>query len=54
MMNWACLSLSISPATFSFLLPTFRMLMFGYGLAMDVEDIPFVVLDQDHTALIRE
>jgi ABC-2 type transport system permease protein len=38
----------------AFLLPALWMLVFGYGLVMDVEDIPFAVLDQDHTALSRE
>jgi ABC-2 type transport system permease protein/ribosome-dependent ATPase len=38
----------------AFLLPTLWMIVFGYGLVMDVEDIPFAVLDRDHSALSRE
>lgn len=38
----------------AFLLPALWMIVFGYGLVMDVEDIPFAVLDQDHSSLSRE
>ena len=38
----------------AFLLPALWMIVFGYGLVMDVEEIPFAVLDQDHTSLSRE
>lgn len=40
--------------TLAFVVPTLLMLLFGYGLNMDVENIPFAVLDQDRTALSRE
>lgn len=38
----------------AFLLPALWMVVFGNGLVMDVEDIPFAMLDRDHTALSRE
>jgi ABC-2 type transport system permease protein len=38
----------------AFLLPTLWMIVFGYGLVLDVEAIPFAVLDQDHSSLSRE
>lgn len=38
----------------AFLLPVLWMLVFGYGLVMDVEHIPFAVLDRDHSAMSRE
>lgn len=37
----------------AFVVPTSLMLMFGYGLSFDVENIPFVVLDLDRTAASR-
>jgi ABC-2 type transport system permease protein/ribosome-dependent ATPase len=38
----------------AFLMPALWMVVFGYGLVMDVEDIPIAVLDQDHSSLSRE
>jgi ABC-2 type transport system permease protein/ribosome-dependent ATPase len=38
----------------AFLLPILWMLVFGYGLVMDVEDIPFAVVDRDRSALSRD
>ncbi len=38
----------------AFLLPVLWMLVFGYGLVLDVEDIPLVVVDRDHSALSRD
>jgi len=38
----------------AFLLPVLWLVVFGYGLNLDVEDIPFAVLDRDHSALSRE
>jgi ABC-2 type transport system permease protein len=38
----------------AFLLPILWMLMFGYGLVLDVEDIPFASLDRDRTTLSRD
>lgn len=38
----------------AFLLPALWMLVFGYGLVLDVEEIPVVVLDRDHTSLSRD
>jgi ABC-2 type transport system permease protein/ribosome-dependent ATPase len=38
----------------AFLLPVLWMLVFGYGLVLDVEEIPVVVLDRDHTSLSRD
>jgi ABC-2 type transport system permease protein/ribosome-dependent ATPase len=38
----------------AFLLPVSWMLVFGYGLVQDVEDIPFAVVDHDHTSLSRD
>ncbi|MGA6829341.1 ABC transporter permease [Nitrospira sp. NS4] len=38
----------------AFLLPALWMVVFGYGLVMDVENIPFAILDQDRSALSRE
>jgi len=37
-----------------FLMPILIMLIFGYGLALDVEKIPFVILDEDNSYLSRE
>ena len=34
--------------------PVVLMLLFGYGLSLDVENIPFAVVDQDHSAASRE
>jgi ABC-2 type transport system permease protein/ribosome-dependent ATPase len=38
----------------AFLLPILWMLVFGYGLVLDVEDIPFAVVDRDRSALSRD
>ena len=38
----------------AFILPVSMMLIFGYGIMMDVENIPFAVLDQDRTAMSRD
>lgn len=38
----------------AFLLPALWMVVFGYGLVMDVEHIPFAVLDRDHSSFSRE
>ncbi|RLA55690.1 MAG: ABC transporter permease, partial [Gammaproteobacteria bacterium] len=38
----------------AFILPVSMMLIFGYGIKMDVENIPFAVLDQDRTAMSRD
>ena len=38
----------------AFLLPVLWMFVFGYGLVMDVENIPIAVLDQDRSALSRD
>lgn len=38
----------------AFLLPSLWLVAFGYGLVLDVEQIPFAVLDRDHSALSRD
>ena len=38
----------------AFLLPALWLVVFGYGLNLDVEDIPFAVLDRDHSEFSRE
>ncbi len=38
----------------AFLLPVLWMIVFGYGLVQDVENIPFAVVDRDHSALSRD
>lgn len=38
----------------AFLMPVAWMIVFGYGLALDVENISFVVVDRDRTSLSRE
>jgi ABC-2 type transport system permease protein/ribosome-dependent ATPase len=38
----------------AFLMPVLWMVVFGYGLVMDVEHIPFAVLDQDHSSMSRD
>jgi ABC-2 type transport system permease protein len=38
----------------AFLLPILWMLVFGYGLVLDVENIPYAVLDRDQSALSRD
>lgn len=38
----------------AFFMPTVWMIVFGYGLVLDVEHISFVVQDRDHSALSRD
>lgn len=38
----------------AFLLPVLWLLVFGYGLVLDVEEIPLVVVDRDHSSLSRD
>ncbi|MBL8043594.1 MAG: ABC transporter permease [Nitrospira sp.] len=38
----------------AFLLPALWLVVFGYGLNLDVEDIPFAVVDRDHSEFSRE
>lgn len=38
----------------AFLLPILWMVVFGYGLVLDVESIPFAVVDRDRSALSRD
>ncbi len=33
----------------AFVVPAMLMLLFGYGLSLDVEDIPFAIVDYDNT-----
>lgn len=40
--------------TLAFLVSPALMLIFGYGLSLDVERVPFVIVDQDQSALSRE
>jgi len=40
--------------TLAFVLPTMFMLLFGYGLSLDVENVPFAVVDDDRTAASRD
>jgi ABC-2 type transport system permease protein/ribosome-dependent ATPase len=35
-------------------MPALWMVVFGYGLVMDVENIPFAVLDHDHSSMSRD
>lgn len=38
----------------AFLLPALWLTVFGYGLVMDVEHIPFAVIDHDQTQMSRD
>ena len=38
----------------AFCMPTVWLIVFGYGLVLDVEHISFVVVDRDHSALSRD
>ncbi len=38
----------------AFLMPALWMIVFGYGLVLDVENIPFAVVDRDRSALSRD
>ena len=40
--------------TLAFVVPTMLMLLFGYGLSLDVENIPFAVVDRDGSSLSRD
>ncbi|MBI5921010.1 MAG: ABC transporter permease [Betaproteobacteria bacterium] len=40
--------------TLAFVVPAALMLVFGYGLTLDVERIPFAVVDQDKSAMSRD
>lgn len=38
----------------AFLIPILWMLVFGYGMVLDVENIPYVIVDHDRSALSRD
>lgn len=38
----------------AFFLPVMLMILFGYGLSFDVENIPLAIIDRDHTNLSRD
>jgi len=38
----------------AFVVPAFLMILFGYGISLDVENIPFVVVDNDGSSMSRE
>lgn len=38
----------------AFVLPITQMLVFTYGMSLDVENVPIAILDQDHSELSRE
>src|SRR5262245_2142982 len=38
----------------AFLLPLLFMLIFGYGMARDVENVPFAIVDYDRSAMSRD
>lgn len=38
----------------AFVVPAVLMLLFGFGLSLDVENIPMAVVDYDHTPLSRD
>ncbi len=40
--------------TLAFVVPAALMLIFGYGLSLDVENVPFAVVDYDRTPLSRD
>ena len=40
--------------TLAFVVPASLMLIFGYGLTLDVEHIPFAVVDLDKSAMSRD
>ena len=40
--------------TLAFVVPAFLMLLFGYGISLDVENIPFAVLDYDQSSMSRD
>jgi ABC-2 type transport system permease protein/ribosome-dependent ATPase len=39
--------------TLAFVVPALLMLLFGYGLSLDVENIPFAMVDHDRTPPAR-
>ncbi|HOY03635.1 MAG TPA: ABC transporter permease, partial [Zoogloea sp.] len=38
----------------AFIVPTMLMLLFGFGLTLDVENLPFAVVDHDRSAASRD
>lgn len=40
--------------TLAFIVPLVWMLVFGYGLTLDVENVPIAILDYDHSSLSRD
>lgn len=38
----------------AFVVPASLMIVFGYGLSLDVEQVPFAVVDHDRSALSRD
>ncbi len=40
--------------TLAFGIPSVFVLLFGYGLSTDVEHLPLVIVDRDHSRLSRE
>ncbi|MBB5016775.1 ABC-2 type transport system permease protein/ribosome-dependent ATPase [Chitinivorax tropicus] len=40
--------------TLAFVVPALLMLLFGYGLSLDVEDIPLAIVDYDHSVESRD
>ena len=38
----------------AFIVPALLMILLGYGISLDVENIPFVVVDHDGSAMSRE
>ncbi len=38
----------------SFIVPIVLMVVFGFGLSLDVENIPLAVVDYDHSAMSRD
>ena len=38
----------------AFIVPTVLMLLFGFGLSFDVENLPLAIVDRDHSALSRD
>ena len=38
----------------AFVVPASLMLLFGYGISLDVENIPFAALDYDHSSMSRD
>lgn len=40
--------------TLAFVVPSVLMLVFGYGIILDVEKLPFAVLDQDRSEMSRD